>query len=78
MKQLTCKRDAYHCPEVVGHLLSVLQDSPQKKISPRVLTALVHIRKVLVTLKETTFASFFLWEDKFLKDLLLMRLHFNR
>lgn len=30
-----------HGPEVVSHLLSVLKDSPEEKIPPRMFTALL-------------------------------------
>lgn len=37
-------------PEVVGHLLSVLQDSPEEEVPQRMLTMLLQVDEIFLTL----------------------------
>lgn len=59
-KKETNKTD--HCPEVVGHLLSVLKDSPEEEIPPRMLAELLHLWEVLLALEKPTFRWFLLYK----------------
>lgn len=42
-----------HGPEVVSHVLPVLQHGPEKEIPPRMLAALLHLRQVLLGVEQS-------------------------
>lgn len=49
-----------HGPEVVSHVLSVLQDGPEEEIPPGMLAALLHLRQVLLGVEQSALRWLFL------------------
>lgn len=49
-----------HGPKVVGHLLAILQDSPEEEVPPGVFAALLQLRQVLLAVEQSTLGRLFL------------------